>query len=82
MNLLDEALQRLRAQAREDAARPWKPGQQPTDAELLWRYISELKTDLDLTKDDLFLRSNFYAATGQPYYSEEDRLRGEQGIFG
>ena len=86
MNLLDQALARLKKQHDEDFHRKWRPGQQPTDSELIWDYIEKLKTELSLAKDDLFLRSwheNPDRMGGQFTQSDYDQLeRGKQGIFG
>lgn len=57
MTLTTDALARLYAQAKADYERPWKPGMQLTDAELIAAYIDRLKTDLDLALDERYIRN-------------------------
>jgi hypothetical protein len=55
INLLDKALADLRSEATADSRRRWRPGQQPTNAELLWNHITKIQDELSLAKDALFL---------------------------
>ncbi len=43
--MLNEALERLRAQAHANYMRPWYPGMQMSDAELLVEYIDAIVRD-------------------------------------
>jgi hypothetical protein len=78
VSLTQNALARLRKQAEEDYLQPWKPGKQPTDAEILWKYISDLQRRYDLAKDAEFLYSDLRTQVAE----QESLERGRQGIFG
>lgn len=82
MSLTQDALNRLYQQAREDGNRPWKPGMQLTDAQLLKAYIERLSKDLDLARDDQFLRNDSWWTNGNVPRNREQEERGAQGIFG
>jgi len=78
MSLTSEALQRLKKRCDEDRARPWKPGQQLTDAELIWNYIESAQSSISRLNDELFLHSNL----AKDAWEREALERGRQGIFG
>jgi len=57
MSLTQDALARLQQQAAADYNKPWKPGQQLTDAELLWDYVQKLQQALAYAKDKEYVDS-------------------------
>ena len=77
---LGSVLKRLKEQAEADYRRPWHPGVEKTDAEILWAYIQHLQEQ----RDDLQQERINYSWIMNPDRSggaftqdEIDRARGD-----